>query len=368
MQLRFLKLLYFLIVTFANDSIWTQIPKNHVRLTDYKLLPLYELKKLENTAMFQGNNKRNNYFEGWYFKMVSRDGSSILSIIPGISISKDGQIQHAFIQLINGITAETSYYTFPIDAFSFSISDFAVAIDNNYFSKDSIILNIRDQNTSISGKIKNLRPVEYTSDKFTNIGIMGWYRFVPFMECYHGVVSLTHQLQGSIKINSHVFDFDHGKGYIEKDWGTSMPSSWIWMQCNNFTDTNSSFMLSVATIPWIGKSFTGFLGFYYLNNELYHFATYRSSRLHVKIIGNNQLSIKIEDHKNTILLNVSSKNTGLLQAPVSGAMDRRIPESIDAEIKITLLDKNGYTQAIDSSRIAGLEMVGDFYSLQGVFK
>ena len=27
-------------------------------------------------------------------------------------------------------------------------------------------------------------------------GIMGWYSFVPFMECKHGIVSINHDLTG----------------------------------------------------------------------------------------------------------------------------------------------------------------------------
>ena len=62
--------------------------------------------------MFQGNKKTKKYFEGWYFKMVSQDEVSILSVIPGISISEDGSTKHAFIQIINGKTAETEYINF----------------------------------------------------------------------------------------------------------------------------------------------------------------------------------------------------------------------------------------------------------------
>ena len=68
--------------------------------------------------------------------MVAKDGSSILSVIPGISLSSDGKEQHAFIQLINCVTAQTSYYSFPIEEFSFSKKEFAVKIGDNYFSKD----------------------------------------------------------------------------------------------------------------------------------------------------------------------------------------------------------------------------------------
>jgi tocopherol cyclase len=206
--------------------------------------------------------------------------------------------------------------------------------------------------------------VDLKSNSFMNPGIMGWYRFVPFMQCYHGVVSLTHRLKGELIINNEQFNFTKGKGYIEKDWGSSMPSSWIWMQSNHFTDSTSSFMLSVADVPWLGKSFTGFLGFFYHNNEVYRFATYRNSKLTLEIAEANQLKIRIDNRKNSFIIEARSNTTGMLKAPDKGSMDRRIPESIDATLKITMKDKKDQIVFIDSTNIAGLEMVGDFKNFE----
>lgn len=342
--------------------------QNEIHYVQHKYIPFYNLKKAFNTTIFQGNKKKRDYFEGWYFKMVSEDGATIISIIPGISLSSNGQNQHAFIQIINGITAKTYYYSFPIEEFSFSRKKFAIKIADNYFTRDSIILDIKRNDSIVSGKINMTNSIEYSSGRLTNPGIMGWYRFVPFMECYHGVVSLTNNLKGELNINNEVYDFNGGKGYIEKDWGSSMPSSWIWMQSNNFSDSSSSLMLSIATIPWLGKSFTGFLGFYYNNKVTHHFATYRSTKLQLEIDKSNQLNISITNRKNTFVLNVRSNNTAILKAPVAGLMDRRIPESIDAMIKITMLDKHGNIILKDSTNIAGLEMVGDYHALQGLLK
>jgi tocopherol cyclase len=358
---------FFLIILISN-VIEAQNLVKEVSFVDRKYIPCYNTKKLGNTTIFQGNKKKKEYFEGWYFKMVSIDGSSILSVIPGISLSADGNEQHAFIQIINGNTAETSYYSFPIEEFSFSKKEFAIKISKNYFSNDSILLNISQKEDTVTGIVKMHNTVKYKSGRLFNPGIMGWYRFVPFMECYHGVVSLTHTLSGNIFINNESHSFNNGRGYIEKDYGSSMPSEWIWMQSNNFTDTSSSLMLSIANIPWLGKSFTGFLGFFYHKNEIYHFATYRSTKLNLKIIDNDELLINIKNRKETIILNVISNNTGLLMAPVEGSMDRRIPESIDATIKITMLNKEGETIYQDSTNIAGLEMVGEFHKLEGLLK
>jgi hypothetical protein len=357
-----------LLVCLACFSTQAQELQNGVPFSRHKILPLYNLKKLGNTIIFQGNKKKKNYFEGWYFKMVSNDGTHIMSIIPGISLSKDGKEQHAFVQMIDGVTAQTSYYSFPIETFSFSTKKFEIQIGNNYFSEDKIILDLKDSTSMVSGQVQMTDQVRYTSGRLMNVGIMGWYRFVPFMECYHGVVSLTHNLKGTLKVNDVIHTFDEGKGYIEKDWGSGMPSSWIWMQSNHFNHQRTSVMLSVASIPWLGKSFNGFLGFLYHEGKIYHFATYRRTKLYLEVTESNLVNIRIENKNNTIIIQAKSKDAGLLKAPVQGSMDRRIAESINAELKIILLDKKGKTIFVDSTKIAGLEMVGDFEKLQGLLK
>lgn len=357
-----------LFLWLAFTSTQAQELNKEVNFAQHKYIPFYNVRKIGNTTIFQGNKMKKKYFEGWYFKMVAENGAAILSVIPGISLSDDGKEQHAFIQLINGNTAQSSYYSFPIEDFSFSKKDFAIKIGRNYFSDEMIVLDIKDSNSFVSGKVEMNDLVPYTSGRLTNPGIMGWYRFVPFMQCYHGVVSLTHNLKGQLNVNNTVLNFDSGHGYIEKDWGSSMPSAWIWMQSNSFSTPHTSFMLSIADIPWLGKSFTGFLGFFHHNNKTYNFATYRSTKLHLDISDSNEVLIKIENRKNTFIIKAKSNNTALLLAPVQGSMDRRIPESIDATLNITMLDKKGHAVFTDSTNITGLEMVGDYKKLQGLLK
>lgn len=352
----------------ATSFLHAQELEKEVQFSAHKFIPFYNLKKAGNTTIFQGNKKKKNYFEGWYFKMVGKDGKAILSVIPGISLSKDGTEKNAFIQVINGTTAETSYFTYSIDDFYFSKKEFAIRIGNNYFSTDSISLDIHQNNTTISGTVHTQEITKYRSGRLTNPGIMGWYRFVPFMECYHGVASLTHGLSGSLTVNTEVFNFDQGKGYIEKDWGSSMPSSWIWMQSNHFQNDSSSFMLSIADIPWLGKSFTGFLGFFYHDQKIHHFATYRPTKMDLEITDSNTVILNIRNRKYQFTIEATSHQTGLLKAPVKGTMDRRIAESIHSHLELTMRDKKGQVIYKDSSEVTGLEMVGEFKKMQGLLK
>ena len=355
--------LTFFLALFASHLSHAQLPTDEVVFSDHKSIPGYNTKKRKNPPFFQGNKKKKNYFEGWYFKMVSADGSSILSVIPGISLSENGEEQHAFIQMIDGTTAQTDYYRFPIEAFSFSKEKFAVRIGDNYFSEDSIVLNIHNDSTNIQGTIRMSNQVHLSEKR--NEAIMGWYRFVPFMQCYHGVVSLNHNLSGELKKNDATYAFDQGLGYIEKDWGSSMPSAWIWLQTNNFSTANTSFMLSVANVPWLGSSFPGFLGFFLHNGTVHRFATYTNAKLHLEPNASDTIRITIKEKLYTYKLETYRSKSGILKAPVQGSMDRRISESIDAKLVLTVLDKEGNVIFSDSTSITGLETVGDFQALGG---
>lgn len=342
---------------------------NFHNFKSHSYIPGYCIKKLREQAMFQGNKKRRNYFEGWYFKMVSADGASILSVIPGISLSRNGEEQHAFIQLIDGKTANTFYYNFPIEAFAFSKERFAFRIGDNYFSEDSLILNIQNDTSSIKGEIKMSDNVHLTQKSKKKVGIMGWYRYVPFMQCYHGVVSLNHRLSGTITKDNETYNFENGVGYIEKDWGKSMPTSWIWIQSNNFNTQNSSFMLSVAHIPWLGSSFTGFLGFFHNGTTVQRFGTYTEAQMQMETNNadnTDTIKIVISDQNYSYLIEAYRSKSGLLKAPVKGSMDRHIAESVDARVKLTVFDKKLKIIFKDSTSIAGLEIVGDIKELCSV--
>ena len=54
---------------------------------------------------------------------------------------------------------------------------------------------------------------------------MGWYAYLPIMECYHGILSMDHELSGELIYNGDFLAFNKGRGYIEKDWGKNFPTS-----------------------------------------------------------------------------------------------------------------------------------------------
>ena len=173
-------------------------------------------------------------------------------------------------------------------------------------------------------------------------GIMGWYGYMPFMECYHGVVSMQHRIGGSLHINQSIISFDGGKGYIEKDWGRSMPSDWIWIQSNHFKeDDSASFMLSVARIPWMKGFFPVFLSFLLLDGKVYRFATYNRSVIESLEVTEEHVKVVLKNRKYRLKVTVMRLEGSVLKAPRHGAMDREIKESIVSTVSLELRKLTG---------------------------
>lgn len=324
---------------------------------------MYLFDKLYNCGIFQGQGRVKHYFEGWYYKHVDKDEKNILSIIPGVSYEDSREKSHAFIQIIDGEKHQTHYISYPIGDFRYSKKTFLIEIGRNVFSDKGINLNIDEKDINIHGSLSYHERVPWHSSLMSP-NSMGWYGFIPVMECYHGVLSMHHSISGSIAINGNEMCFDSGKGYMEKDWGTSFPSSWIWLQSNHFDSEEISFMLSVAKIPWHGKSFTGFIVGLWCKGILYRFATYTGAKLEGLKYLNGQIEMQIADRSYRLIIKACQGHTGNLQAPVKGAMVGSVQESINARMDILLVDKKTRQSLLrESARCCGMEVAGNIQEL-----
>ena len=310
--------------------------------------------KLFNPEVFQGNFNRKNYFEGWYFKHVSKNREHVFSFIPGIALTKNDK--HAFVQFINGITGETAYVKYPLSDFSFSGKLFELGVGDSHFSEKGMQLNIDANGLKVTGELKYSNLVKYPK-RLVSPGIMGWYSFIPFMECKHGIGSVLHSLEGTLNVNDEPVEFSGGKGYIEKDWGTSFPESWIWLHCNTFEETDCSFTFSVAKIPWLGSFFMGHICFLYLKGKFYLFATYNNSEITHLSFSEQTLNVELKRKDLVLKVKAVQRKAGHLKAPVTGKMDRMIKESVDSNIEVSLYNTGGETLFSSKGGRAGMEII-----------
>jgi tocopherol cyclase len=310
--------------------------------------------------IYQGRDRMKAHFEGWYFKLVDSAGDNIYAVIPGVSFDEQGG-SHCFIQLLNGKDATSRYFRYDISSFRCSNSCFEIWVGQSYFGSNRIELNLSGEGLDVSGSL-NFNGITPWPSTLLSPGAMGWYAFVPFMECYHGVISFDHEITGSLKIGGRDVDFSGGRGYIEKDWGRSFPRYYAWAQCNHFETPGTSIMVSAANIPWLGKSFDGFMVGFLHENRLYRFTTYNGARLNSLEVKPQSLTAGFATGEHLLWVEANKAKDAPLASPRLGSMNGRVAESMTSEVRVTMVSmERGCPRVLFEGKgsNAGLEIAGD---------
>lgn len=319
------------------------------------------LQKIKRPVLFQGNLKKEHYFEGWYYKQVTADQKTSLSFIPAVSLNPNDE--HAFIQYIlvqiddyEEVTTQTGYLRFSVKDFLYQHNPFKVSIGESSFSENHVHIDMMDEPFRFRGDIQfgPLHPIETNA---LQPNIMGVFGYIPKMECYHGVISMKHDLSGFMWINNEKIDFSGGRGYIEKDWGTSFPKQYIWLHSNHFEKEETSLFFSVAHIPFHFTEFEGFIANLVVENKEYRFATYNLSQCRILHVAQDAVRIVLENDRATLDIYAEVLDQGQLIAPVQGTMQKAIKEGISGKIHIKLSDKTTGKVYEDVGQNAGVEIV-----------
>lgn len=195
------------------------------------------------------------------------------------------------------------------------------------FSNDGFTLDLHGDGVSVTGEVKfgPFIPPRYD--------VMGPFRYVPFLQCRHGVLSMLHRVDGTVDVNGVPYVFRNAQGYIEGDRGCSFPAAYAWTQ--TFFD-GGSLMCSAAEIPSAGFRFTGVIAVILYHGKEYRLATYLGARAVKK--ENGEVVIRQGDY--TFSAKLLQKNADILHAPVNGKMLRTIRESVSCRAAYRL-EKDG---------------------------
>lgn len=318
---------------------------------------------------YHGQGQKPPFFEGWYYKLVDAAENARYALIPGVFLSDDPAEAHSFVQVLNGTTGEATYHRYPASAFQAARDSFEVCVGPNRFNARRIELAIADEQLSLQGRVDftGLTPWPVS---LRSPGIMGWYAWAPFMETYHGVVSLDHTLHGALTIDGQRHVFDGGRGYIEKDWGRSFPAGYVWLQCNHFNTPGTSLTASAAIIPWLRGAFGGFIAGLWHDGQLYRFATYTGARsLHLEV-DDSRVTWSFGDRRRRLRLVAHRASGGLLYGPTRTEMVKRIGETMLATVELFVHEWPERERLIfrGSGRNAGLEVHGDLPRLMELLK
>lgn len=279
-----------------------------------------------------------NVFEGWYFKVTDRENS--FAFIPGIFHGTKTMKPHAFIQVLDGHERKYEYIQFPIESFSYDVNERKIVIDKNVFSFEKIKLSLNSSYGPVDADIS----LSY-QHKWNHTGkchkSMGYYNYIPFMECYSQVCLMDSIAHGQVSYGNKKADLNNASTYIEKNWGKQFPYSWIWVQSNLFSQRGISLSASIGHIPMPIGSFRGFLIGLMIKDKFYEFTTMNNSKLDIQKNGTD-VSITVKNQSYTINIETHSNASQftLLNGPKDGKMKPLVKESITSFVSVKLYHTN----------------------------
>jgi len=258
-----------------------------------------------------------NRFEGYYGKCSNEQ--TALAVVFGRAKSKADK--KAFIQVITPDSSYNAEYNY--DDYVLIKHPFILSIGPNTVSQKGMSVKIDNIEGSVT--FGEFTPIRYD--------IMGPFKFFPFMECRHSIVSMNHTVTGQFSVSGQTVKFESGVGYIEGDRGKSFPKKYFWTQNNN-----PAISASCARIPYLGLRFTGAICIVHHEGLEYRLATYLGAR--VKEFNKNKLVIKQGRKRLEIEVLTPDENMQKLSAPIRGRMNRIITESISTTVHYRFKVKN----------------------------
>eukprot|EP00658_Telonema_sp_P-2_P013290 TRINITY_DN15033_c0_g1_i1.p1 TRINITY_DN15033_c0_g1~~TRINITY_DN15033_c0_g1_i1.p1 ORF type:complete len:460 (+),score=76.41 TRINITY_DN15033_c0_g1_i1:229-1608(+) len=354
----------FAVAVFAAGGLWLQDHAVPVSADGYCSLPSWirewdvfrpaGFHHTERDAALAANEP---YFEGWYMKVVS-DTGEVVAFIPGVFHAVDPRRSHAFVIVFDSHGA-ASKTDFALSEFIPGPDGFELQIgERNHFSLHGLTVDLPGiANGSLQFSPAIPWPVTVISP-----GVMGPFAWAPWMECSHGVLSLSHRVDGRIQLNERHggrrLEFSEGDGYVEKDRGTHFPQTWVWLQSNSFrsgrgwerSEVSLSASIGRVPVPLVGRrlgiAFPGFIVGLMLNGTLYRFTTYTGAvTSHLEISGGtvDRVEWRLEDAQHRLYIDARNDgNAGnvALWGPRDGtAMEQYVAEGLSAVVDVRLVRK-----------------------------
>jgi tocopherol cyclase len=310
---------------------------------------------------FHGLGKRRGFFEGWYVKLVSADRAHRWAVIPGLFLGLDGDAE-AFVQVLDGTSGRSWYQCYERSQFTARPDAFDVTVGPNRFTGEGVTLDV--EGAGLRGEVRFTGPMDPWPVRAWAPGSMGWYAWVPRMECYHGVLSFGHGLAGTVETDGGPVSFDGGRGYVEKDWGRAFPSAYVWLQTNHFTQPDTCLTASIAVVPWLRGEFRGMVVGLRHAGRLHRFTTYTGARTTSLEIDDDHVRWSLRSRRGATLDVIAERRRGgLLHAPVRTQMHRRVEETLDSRVRVRFADAASRVLVDDEGHCAGLEVHGDLQRL-----
>ena len=165
---------------------------------------------------------------------------------------------------------------------------------------------------------------------------MGYAYYVPTLPCFHSVMNVSHHVTGEIQTPRQQYLLEHELGYMEKNWGTSFPKRYCWLQAVDPFDSQTSLLFSQAEIDWIGRTFLRHVGHLRFDGKHIDLRELRKCTISNSILDETNHCIQLSGNNIKLDIHISFQEKVIFKGPANGNMSRDITHHTDALIHVKL--------------------------------
>lgn len=294
------------------------------------------------------NSNKLPFFEGYYYKVATNEFS--LAIIVGFSITEEQSV--AFLQCYNTKTNQKDYLVYDYNDFYYDVLSDTVYLKNNYFGKDEVYIEDERLEYTIHYYLNESVLIDST---FYTPTIMGPFHYIPFMQCNHAVISLRNNVLGQMCYKDEVYQID-GIGYIEKDWGSSFPKEYLWVQSNHSIDKKGNLFLASGHIPFKVIDFMGTIGIITINDKTYRIGSYYGAKVIERTIIDETSIVIIKQGMYLFTFKLRLGTTCEFLGPIEGVLKSKINESLDSNCSVRIYKRGKLKEEISFIK-CGMEII-----------
>ncbi len=248
---------------------------------------------------YHWNRKTRNYFEGWYFRCTLPKINQSFAFMYSIEDPIGGGFKSGGAVQILGIDEAYLCRAFPDPkGFWASYSNLGLGHwQKKYLSQQPQLLSQEEFSKYIKegyqatttlnqGSIYNpgnntycrweynVKPIyRWGNSHDTQKATAGWLSYLPIFDPGWQILMAHGLATGWIEWQGEIYNFTDAPAYSEKNWGTSFPKKWFWLNCNHFINqTNLAFTAAggIRQILWWEEA-VGIIGIHY-QGKFYEFA------------------------------------------------------------------------------------------------
>ena len=214
-----------------------------------------------------------------------------------------------------------------------------------------------------------IKPVYGWGNPFTNQqATAGWLSYLPLFDPGWQITMAHGLATGWIEWQNQVYYFNDVPAYSEKNWGTSFPQKWFWLNCNSFDDAQDLALTSVGGIRQVSwwQETVGLVGIHY-QNKFYEFVPWNSKiSWRVKPWGEWQIEA-INNSNYSVSLSGKTHLPGtFVRTPTEKGLVLNCRDTTKGNLTLKLKQDNK-TIVEASSNLAGLEVGGAPWNSDWVF-